>query len=255
MRRTLWLVIAISPLLMATSCPLVVDVQVEPGATEAEPEFGFSFQRKPLGGVDTLRVFGCPDRELYGIQLDSALQAAPVMWSIVREGAAPASAEPFRLTYGRLPAGYHESAPARPLRPGGCYYMVAQVMEDSAAGIRRSGYAIPGAQVLRLLPDGRMIVGMPIGPFLNSRPFREINRAGVGCRRTYRRARTAADSTAAAGREYEIMGTPLTCEWLYAHWPDVMSGPTATERALLALLGLGATIGALILYNQAEPQE
>jgi hypothetical protein len=241
-RRAPWLVIALAPLLLATSCPPFIRVDAAPGATYGEPEFRFSSERKPLRGLDSVQVFGCPDREVYGAELDSALRVAPLAWSIVREPRAPARAGPFRLTYGRVPDGYRESGPARPLQPGGCYYLLAKVREDSAPGIRQYEFALQGAQVIRLLPDGRTIAGIPSGPFLDSRPFREINHAAVGCKRGYRRVRTEADTAAVRAREYEIMDTRLSCGWLYAHWPGIMSDPMTTERSLLLLLAIGISI-------------
>lgn len=253
-RRAPWLAVALAPLLMATSCPAFVRVGVEPGAAAdgSAPEFRFDFQRTPLRELASLTVYGCPDEELYSFKYDSALQRVPVAWRIVRQEDAPMHAEPLRITYGRMPAGYREETRAAPIEPGGCYRVHAVAFPDRSTGQAYLA-GLEGGQTFRLLPDGRLILGTPIVPMLDSRPLRQINRAAVGCTRGYRRARTPADSTAVDAREYAVLDTPVTCGLLRSRWPDVMRDPTTRERTLLGVLGLSA--GAVALFLAGEESE
>jgi hypothetical protein len=247
-RRAPRLVLALVPLLLATSCPAFISVHVEAGpAGPTAPELRFSYERTPLRKVDSLTVYACPQRAVYGAGYDSALLQLPVRWRITRETPADAAAEPLRVIYGRLPAGYREEAPAAPLAVGGCYHARVVARLDSALAKPLKWFDVDGGQTFRLLPDGRLIVGSPEGTFFDRRPLRETNRAAVACARGYRRARTTADSAAVDAREHLILEHPLSCGWLRAHWPDVLNGPQTTERTLLGALGLAIGIVAAVL--------
>jgi hypothetical protein len=241
-------VIALTPLLLATSCPAFVRVGVEPGAAAdgSTPEFRFDYERTALRELESLTIYGCPDEELYSFKYDSALQRLPVVWRIVRQEDALMRTQPLRITYGRVPAGYREEARAAPIVPGGCYYARAVAFADTAV---RQIYieGLEGGQTFRLLSDGSLVLGTPIVPLLDSRPLRQINRAAVGCIRRYRRARTPADSAAVDAREYAVLDTPLSCGHLRTQWPDAMRSPVTRERTLLGLLGLGLSTAALLL--------
>lgn len=244
-RRAPWLAIALAPLLLATSCPAFIRVHVEPGPGGATaPELRFSYERTPLRKVDSLTVYACPQRAVYGNEYDSALLRLPVRWRITRETGADAATEPLRVIYGRPPAGYREEAPAAPLAVGGCYHARVVARLDSALAKPLKWFDVDGAETFRLLPDGRMLVGTPEGTFFDRRPLRETNRAAVACARGYRRARTRADSSAVDAREHLILEHPLSCGWLRVHWPDVLSGPQTTERTLLG--ALAAAIGIVV---------
>jgi hypothetical protein len=233
--RLRWLALALVPALLATSCPAFIRVDVAPGPGGATaPELRFSYQRTALQKVDSLTVYACPPQAVYGAEYDSALLKLPVRWRITRdEGAAPAQ-EPLRVTYGRIPPGYREEAPAAPLAVGGCYHVRAVTRLDSALAKPLKWFDVDGAQTFRLLPDGRMIVGNPEGTFFDRRALRETNQAAVACARGYRRARTQADSAAVDGREHAVLNHPLSCGWLRTHWPDVLTSTQTTERTLLA---------------------
>ncbi|HYR07690.1 MAG TPA: hypothetical protein VEQ60_07970 [Longimicrobium sp.] len=245
-RRAPWLVIALAPLLLATSCPAFIRVGVEPGpaADGSTPEFRFDYERTALRELQSLTIYGCPDDELYSFRYDSALQRLPVVWRIVREDDAPLRAQPLRITYGRVPAGYREETRAAPIARGGCYRAHAVAFADTAIRQIYIG-GLEGGQTFRLLSDGRLVLGTPTVPMFDSRPLRQINRAAVGCTRGYRRAWTPADSAAVDAREYAVLNTPLSCGHLRTHWPDAMRGPVTRERTVLGLLGLG--LGALAL--------
>lgn len=249
-----WLAMALVPALLATSCPVFIGVHVATGTDgPTAPELRFWYERTPLRQVDSLTVYACPPRAVYGAAYDSALLTLPVQWRITRDtGAAPAG-EPLRVTYGRVPAGYREEAPAAPLATGGCYLARVVARVDSALAKPLKWLDLDGAQTFRLLPDGRIIMGVPEGTLYDRRPLRETNRAAVACRRGYRRARTPADSAAVDAREHAVLDYPLSCGWLRAHWPDVMSGPQTTERTILGAVGAAISVALAILAS--EPGE
>ena len=251
--RAPWLVIALTPALLATSCPVLVRVGVEPGPTAAEPpRFAFSIDREQLRAIDSLTVFECAERMPHGVEHDSARQRLPVAWSIFREPGAAPGPEPVRITYGRVPAGYREQKAAVPVEPGGCYHARAVSLPDRGVRSRTYGFPVEGGQTFRLLPDGRLVTGDLNLPLFDSRPLRELNRAAVGCRRGYGRARTAADTAAVNARGYTIQGTDVSCGWLRAHWPDAMHGAMTSERMVFGALGLAAALAAILAAGAAE---
>lgn len=243
-----WLVIALAPALLATSCPAFVRIAVELGtaADGSAPELRFTYARTALRALSSLTIYGCPGDQLTRFAYDSALQHVPVVWRIVREEDAPAGAAQLRITYGRVPAGYREEAPAAPIARGDCYYAHAVAFPDTSVGQAYIA-GLEGGETFRLLSDGRVVLGTPNIALFDRRPLREINRAAVGCTRGYRRARTQADTAAVDARAYAVLETPVSCGHLRTRWPDVMRGPTTTERTLLGILGLGVSALALLL--------
>jgi hypothetical protein len=241
MRRTLWLALAISPLLMASQCFRVARVQVSPGAAPGDPpSFGFAYRGQPLTGVQSFRVESC-----------SADGQGP-LWQIARVDETLTETEPLRITYGQVPRGFRERRPAEPLQAGGCYHASARGMEE----VQLSRMIISG-ESFYLLSNRRMIVGSPAGLLHNPRPFRQINRAAAGCHRGYRRARTQEDSAAVDARRYRVLDDSPSCEWLNTHWPDLMSEPASTERTALTLTGrlvLYVTLGLLAEQIPEWPQ-
>lgn len=254
-RCSAWLVIALVPALLATSCPAFIRVDVGPGPDgTTAPELRFSYERTALRKVDSLTVYACPQRAVYGAEYDSALLKLPVRWRITRDERAAPAQEPLRVIYGRVPPGYREEAPAAPLAVGGCYHARAVARLDSALAKPLKWLDLDGTQTFRLLPDGRMILGTPEGTFFDRRPLRETNRAAVGCARGYRRALTSTDSAAVDAREYVVLDRPLSCGWLRAHWPDVLTSPQTTERTVLAAVAVVVGLAGIIASGK-EPDE
>jgi hypothetical protein len=238
-RAKIWLALCLIPALMATSCIYLIGVQVEPGAAAGEPPaFAFSHHGVPLARLDSFSVSGCPERTSYDAPYTQwEHPELPVLWRIVRDHNAPATAEAPRIRYGQVPAGYVERKPAEPLRPGGCYNVYV-----AGPGNAPETWPNFGGQTFHLLPDGRLLAGTPSGYLGNSRPFREINRAGVACVRGYRHARTPADSAAIDARAFSVMDTPLTCGWLRGNWPDLMNDTQSAEQIAAVLLFTTAAV-------------
>ncbi|HYR07691.1 MAG TPA: hypothetical protein VEQ60_07975 [Longimicrobium sp.] len=238
MRSALWLAIAISPLLMASQCYPVVDVSVAPGAAAGDPpSFQFAFRGDVLPRVQSFEVRRC------GSDNDR------MVWQLKLADAPDTEAEQLRITYGRVPPGYRESWPAVPLEPGGCYRANAVAVDQPLLYS-----ATFGGATFRVLPNRTMIVGSPGGLVHNTRPFRQLNRAAVGCHRGWRRARTRADSAAVDARRYPVLDDRPSCDWLNTHWPELMSEPASTERAGLALAGLLVLYVTLGLLSEQIPE-
>ena len=244
MRGKLWLAVALCPALMASQCIEPAYVGVQQGPRPADPPaFDFAYDGAALTYVEEFQVADCRGA--------SRLRAP--MWRIEREGQPPADIGPLRITYGRAPRGYRETTAAKPLEPGGCYDATVEVLAPVGVPIRSPA----GKERFRLLPTGRLVVGYPGGLINNSRPFRELNRAAVGCTRGWRRADTATDSARVAAREYVILDARVSCDWLYTRWPDLVDEPLATERATLSLAGLVTlfiSLGLLLEYLPDPPQ-
>lgn len=239
MRNKLWLAVALGPALMASRCIHPVDVGVTPAPRTGDaPAFQFGYRGEPLTYVEEFQVADC-----------QATGPERVTWRIVRDGQTPTDSEPLRITYGVLPRGYRQETPPRPLAPGGCYRASAVAM----APVGESLGPPSGGETFRLLPNGQVIVGEPGSIFGNTRPFRQLNRASVGCTRGWRRADTAADSAAVDAREYEVLDTRVSCGWLFTEWPGVVEDPVSTERATLTLAGLLAIYVSLGLLSEYIP--
>lgn len=225
---------------MASQCIEPVYVGVAQGPPPAdEPTFRFTYRREPLTYVEAFQVAACRDPD-----------ARTPTWRIVRDGQTPPDTGPLRLTYGRVPRGYRETSGAQPLQPGGCYHASVEVLAPIGVPVRSPA----GGERFRVLPNGQLVVGHAGGLIHNTRPFRQLNRASVGCTRGWRRARTAADSAAVAAREYPVLDARVSCEWLFTEWRDVVDEPLSTERAGLALAGLLAVVVSLGLLLEQIPE-
>jgi hypothetical protein len=239
-RRKLFLAVALCPALMASQCIEPVYVGVVPGRQPADaPAFQFLYRRDLLSYVEEFRVAACGDPGT----------RSPA-WRIVRDGQTPPDMGPLRLTYGRVPRGYREMQAAQPLEPGGCYDASVHVLAPAGVPIRTPA----GAERFRVLPNGQLVVGHSGGLIHNTRPFRQLNRASVGCTRGWRRARTAADSAAVDAREYPVLDARVSCDWLFTEWRDVVNEPLSTERAGLALAALLAVFVTLGLLLEQLPE-
>lgn len=226
--------IALAPALMANQCFKLIDIRVAPDPAAGDaPSFSFAYDGERLSVVKSFEVSGCPGGR-WGR-----------MWRIVPDGRTQHPGEPLRITYGRPPRGYREEVPAQPLAPGGCYRAQAEGIGLPALNF--------GGETFRILPSGRMVAGQPGGFLTSSTPFRQLNRAAVGCARGFRRAGTAADSARVQAREYPVAGERLSCGWLLESWPDVMSEPITTERGVLAVIAAVATIAGFVLFGQLLP--
>lgn len=198
------LAIVVAPVLLATTCPTGVSVSVQPPADpDAPPAFTL---RHPTaqGSLASFEIRECADD---GHRL----------WRIVPQ-AGPDTADPVHIVYGRVPAGYREDAPARPLERGGCYHALA---DPDTTGL-------PGIGVFRLLPTGRYVLGYPNDPPSPAR--RALGRAVTACVRGYRGARTAADSAAVDARAYVVADAPISCGFLRERWPDALHGTEPVGR-------------------------
>ena len=235
MRRKWMIAIALAPALMANQCFKLIDVRLAPDAAPSEPpSFSFVFDGEPLSVLERFEVGPCGGGPL------------SMAWALVPDGVTQHTGMPLRITYGRVPPGYREAFAAQPLAPGGCYRVSAEGIGLAPLGI--------GWTTFRILPDGRMFEGEPGGMLMSSRPFRQLNRAAVGCARGYRRARTAADRTSVDAREFAVLEARVSCGWLNEHWPDLMRDPIATERGMLTLIGGIAVLSGLIYLGGEIPE-
>lgn len=234
MRRKWLIAVALAPALMANQCFKLIDVRLAPdGASSEPPSFSFVFDGEPLSVLKRFKVGPCGGGPL------------SMAWVLVPDGVTQHTGMPLRITYGRVPLGYREAFAAEPLAPGGCYRVEAEGIGLPMLGI--------GWKTFRILPNGRLMEGEPAG-ILSSRAFRQVNRAAVGCARGYRRARSAADTASVAAREFGVLDARVSCGWLYETWPDLMSEPIATERALLGITAGLATIAGLIFLSDQIPE-
>jgi hypothetical protein len=239
-RRKLFFALALCPVLMASTCIEPVYVGVDPGPRPGDaPAFQFVYRREPLTYVEGFQVTACGERG-----------GASSTWRIVRDGQTPPDNGPLRLTYGQVPRGYRETTAAQPLRPGGCYDASVEVLPPIGGRIRTPA----GSERFRVLPNGQLVVGYSGGLIHNTRPFRQLNRASVGCTRGWRRARTAADSAAVDAREYPVLDARVSCDWLFTEWRDVVGEPRSTERAGLGVAALLVLFVGLGLLSEQIPE-
>lgn len=240
MRRKLFFALALCPVLMASQCiePVYVDVAQGRQAGGA-PTFQFAYRRELLTYVEAFQVAECQERG-----------GRSSTWRIVRDGQTPPDNAPLRLTYGQVPRGYREMEAAQPLRPGGCYDASVEILAPVGQPIRTPA----GDERFRVLPNGQLVVGYSDGLIHNTRPFRQLNRASVGCTRGWRRARTAADSAAVDAREYPVLNARVSCDWLFTEWRDVVDEPGSTERAGLGIAALLVVFAGLGLLMEQIPE-
>ena len=146
--RARWIFpLAVAPLVMATSCPVIMAVQVFPQASLVDPPVFMLWNASDSSGaVGALEVRECA--------ADGA-----VMWRITRQGRAIVGSQ--RVVYGEAPADFGEAAPARPLARGGCYRALAQPV-DPLVVMRLGGVELlaggPRGQRARLEPH--FVVGI-----------------------------------------------------------------------------------------------
>jgi hypothetical protein len=222
-RRSL-LVLATGPLLMATQCFPMFEVKTAPGP-------------KPMQAV------------LVGVRKDEAVSLKHVRVSLCRPSPldhvvwSGSAAGADSLLYGTS-AGFSADHPAEPLLAGGCYSVHAEgVLEPSSRYARGSGG-------FRVRPDGVVIDGTgPLGRRLSS--GRPVDRAAVACRRGYRAARTAGDSTVVDARAWPVADTTLSCALLRRRFPELIAETESTERRLLAVTGALTLVAALIVLESA----
>lgn len=239
-RRKLLPALALCPVLMASRCiePAYVGVAQGPEPDYA-PTFQFSYRRELLAYVEEFQVVDCDDPAGHS-----------PMWRVIRDGQTPTDIAPLRLPYGQVPRGYRETAAPEPLEPGGCYEAWVEVLAPVGLPIA----SLPGAERFRLLPNRQLVIGYSAGLINNTRAFRQLNRAAVGCTRGWRRAHTAADSAVVAAREHPVLDARVSCGWLFSEWRDVVEEPLSTERAGLTLAGLLAVFVALGLLLEQIPE-
>ncbi len=209
------LVLLLVPLLMATSCPPGVKIQSAPSPA-ARPAFAFSTRGAPLVSLREFEVTQCRPRALrrplWQVRRHHDETDTLVTWEDMtgRDGA-----EPFRITYGEVPADFRELVAPEPLVAGRCYLAVASM-----------GYG-GGAREFRVAPDGRVELGESGG--YDSRAESEMNRAGVHCKRVYHAARSPADTLAADARAFAVADTSVTCGYLRREQPFVLRGALSRE--------------------------
>ena len=229
MRRSL-AVLAIAPVLMATQCYPRYDVQVSPGPAPKQAVFT-GVRDKEAVELGSVTVARCRPSLLHH-----------VVWDVdIRETAdsIPASDS---LVYGAAPAGFFERKGPEPLVAGGCYTV------SSWGRLRESGRRAMGSGGFHVLPDGTVANG------LGARGGRlagenQVERAAVGCRRDYRRAGTAADSTRVDARVWAVADTSITCGFLRTRHPEIIATTESTEWRLVQVAGGIAAIAALLVLE------
>jgi len=227
MRRSL-LVLAMAPLLLATTCFPKFDLKTSPGAQPMQVVFTGTrgHERVELQGVTVAR---CRPGE-----------APHVVWEAQGKGA-------DSVAYGS--AKFASARPAEALFPGGCYVVFA-------SGSLPSGMRAFGSGGFRVLPDSTVVNGTGAqGRRLNGSG--QVDRAYVNCRRGYRRARTYADTVRVDARAWAVSDTTLTCGYLRTRFAEMMERTESTERVLLETAGALAAIAALLAFrtvlNRAAP--
>lgn len=228
MRKSL-VVLAMMPLIMATQCFPRFDVRTSPG-----PE--------PLQAVFT----GERGRETVELSSVTVARCRPgVVYHVAWEASFPSELNPKvrvdSVVYGQAPQGSDERSAAEPLIAGGCY-------EVFASGRTLAGQYARGTGGFLVRPDGVVIDGTgSVGRRLGSQ--RGVDRAAVGCRRQYRRARTTADSATVDARVWAVSDTTITCGFLRSRAPEVIAETESTERMLLEIAGGVAVIAALLVLE------
>jgi hypothetical protein len=147
------------------------------------------------------------------------------------------------IVYGATPPGFFTRKPAEALVPGGCYQVWA------SGRLRESGRAAIGSGGFRVLADGTVANGTGAqGRRLENE--KEVDRAAVGCRRGYRRARTASDSAGVDARVWAVSDTTITCGFLRTRSPETIARAESTERLLLQ--AAGGLVAAVALWRLGD---
>lgn len=230
MRKSL-AVLAMMPVTMATQCIPRFDVRTSPGPEPMQAVFTGDRGGEPVE-LRKLTVARCRP----GV-------AHHVVWDASVGSASDSTVRADSVVYGRAPEGSDELAKAEPLIAGGCY-------EVFASGLTRAGRYARGTGGFRVRPDGVVIDGTgPMGRRFGNE--KEVDRAAVGCRRDYRRARTAADSATVDARVWPISDTTLTCGDLRRRAPDAIATTESTERLVLqAAAGIAALAALFVLQDK-----
>ena len=226
MRRSL-AVLAMMPLLMANQCYPAFDVRTSPGPSPQQPLFTGERGGQPVELLD-LSVTQCRPSVV-----------SHLMWQAAITGDS--------VVYGQGTENGKSKNAAEPLRPDGCY-------EVFAGGRLRTGERAIGHGGFHVRADGTVANGTgPRGRHLTSE--RDVDRAAVDCRRAYRRARTAADSSTVDARVRPVSDTSVTCGYLRARHPAVLAEAESSEKLLLQAAGGLVAIAALIALQNALPHQ
>jgi len=233
-------ILALVPLLMATTCPPRVAIQPVPSAASRQPTFAFSSGGVALASLRAFEVTQCRPGELRRPLWRVSRPAGPAdtlhAWTRMET---PDSSAVLRITYGQVPEGYREEVAPEPLVPGRCYL---------AGG--RLDYG-GGAQEFRVTEDGGVRLGSSRGYFAAYES--QMNRAGVHCKRAYRGARSPADTATVDARVQAVADTSITCGYLRTEHPEVIR--TAQSREFrVALLALGAASIAWGIKEEIEKE-
>lgn len=222
--------IALAPLVMATSCPAVLTVQVFPQGSRVDPPVFVLWNASDSSGT------------VVALEVRECAEGGAPMWRITRQ--APALPGSQRVVYGEAHPEFAEAAPARPLARGGCYRAIARPIDPERA---------VGQETFRLLPTGGLVVGTPKEPLMEDPALRELNRAAVDCVRGYRRADSAADSAAVDAREHPVRDARLSCGWIREHWPDdLRTTRTRGEHVLTLAVEAAFLLGIFALDHALD---
>jgi hypothetical protein len=230
MRRSL-AVLAMAPVLMATTCFPSFDVRVSPGPA-------------PMQAVFT----GVRGKEAVELQRVTVSLCRPgvvnrVVWSVnFREE--DGGDLPDSLVYGAPPPGFFAQSPPEPLAAGRCYQV-------SAAGrLRSTTLGAMGTGGFRVLADGTVADGIGAQGSRLAKQH-EVDRAAVGCRRAYRRARTRPDSAGVDARVWAVSDTSITCGFLRTRYPETIASTESTEGRILRVAGAVAVLIAVYAIEDA----
>jgi hypothetical protein len=228
MRKSL-AVLAMAPVLMATQCVEQFDVQVSPGPEPMRPV------------ITAVRGKGAVELREVHVALCRVSVVPHTVWMASRaSGAAPTDS----VTYGDPSADFLSQRPPEPLRAGGCYTVGA------SGSVSGSSLPARGYGGFRVMADGSVQNGTgELGRRLSQE--QEVDRAAVGCRRAYRRARSLADSAAVDARAWPVSDTTVTCRFLRQRDPEMIARAESTERLLLqAAGGIVAAAALMVLQDR-----
>jgi hypothetical protein len=219
--RRIAAVLAGTPLLLATTCLPNYDLKTSP-SPQGDPQFHARWKGAPVA-LRTLTVQRCRPGEL-----------RHVVWAISGHGD---GSEP--ITYGQVPEGYTEQAPAEPLVPGGCYETLSTGYPENPKAHGMWGMDNGSFHVRA---DGRVMPGH--GP--RGTGEHQFTRAAVGCRRALRHARTAADTAAIDARAWPVADTSVTCQAMRTDFAQSMREATSTEKMAAAIAALAGVVAGAI---------
>lgn len=228
MRKSL-AVLAMMPVTMATQCFPRFDVRTLPGPEPMQAVFTGDRGGQPVE-LSSVTVARCRPSVVHH-----------VVWDAKMGSEADGKPRVDSVVYGQAPRSTDEQSAAEPLIAGGCY-------EVFASGRTLSGEYARGTGGFRVRPDGVVIDGTgPMGRRLASE--KQVDRAAVGCRRDYRRARNAADSATVDARVWAISDTTITCGYLRLRAPEVIAETESTERRLLEIAAGVAVLAAIFVLE------